>query len=225
MVDVGAKTSTKRTATARGRIFIPKVAYDLIMDVPSIPRRPVAAASSSPMTEQAKAKSRGKGDVLTVAQLAAIMGCKRTSELIPLCHPLQLSHVAVELRPEVHLEAPPSGAETDFSAGETPGSGGNSQPGGGDEESRIDLQPPRVVDNLNSKSETLPSGYSILCLATVKCDGKTGVEMEALTAVSVGLLTVWDMLKAVAGKEMVIGEIFVSDKSGGSSGDFQRTSC
>jgi len=66
------------------------------------------------------------------------------------------------------------------------------------------------------------SRHSIACRATVSCEGKTGVEMEALTAVSVGLLTVWDMLKAVAGKEMEIGEIFVSDKSGGRSGDFHR---
>ena len=66
------------------------------------------------------------------------------------------------------------------------------------------------------------SGYSVLCTATVRCSGQTGVEMEALTAVSVGLLTVWDMLKAVAGREMTIGDIYVSAKSGGKSGDFTR---
>lgn len=64
--------------------------------------------------------------------------------------------------------------------------------------------------------------YSIICEATVSCEGKTGVEMEALTAVSIGLLTVWDMLKAVAGKEMLIGEVFVHSKGGGKSGDFVR---
>ena len=62
-----------------------------------------------------------------------------------------------------------------------------------------------------------------MCQATVSCEGKTGVEMEALTAVSIGLLTVWDMLKAVAGKEMVIGEIVVERKQGGKNGDFVRT--
>ncbi|KAI0094457.1 molybdenum cofactor biosynthesis prote [Irpex rosettiformis] len=206
MVDVGAKPSTERTATARGRIYVPKVAYDLIAQASSTQaqERPVIAAapsSQSPMMDHAKAKSLGKGDVLTVAQLAAIMGCKRTSDLIPLCHPLQLSHVAVELRLEAHSDSPPSDAETTkaCSAGETLGT---------------------------TKSHTLICDRrrwaSIMCLATVKCEGKTGVEMEALTAVSVGLLTVWDMLKAVAGKEMVIGEIFVSHKSGGKSGDFQR---
>jgi cyclic pyranopterin phosphate synthase len=64
--------------------------------------------------------------------------------------------------------------------------------------------------------------YSIVCRATVACEGKTGVEMEALTGVSVGLLTVWDMLKAVAGKEMEIGEILVTEKTGGTH-DFTRT--
>jgi len=66
------------------------------------------------------------------------------------------------------------------------------------------------------------SRHSILCTATVTCEGKTGVEMEALTAVSIGLLTVWDMLKAVAGQEMEIGEIMVTHKAGGRSGDFSR---
>ena len=69
---------------------------------------------------------------------------------------------------------------------------------------------------------TRNSRHSILCTATVTCEGKTGVEMEALTAVSIGLLTVWDMLKAVAGKEMEIGEIMVTHKAGGRSGDFSR---
>ncbi|KAG1757253.1 molybdenum cofactor biosynthesis prote [Suillus lakei] len=104
------------------------------------------------------------------------------SDLIPLCHPLQISNVSVTLTPErdVCLVSPP-----------------------GDQGS---LE------------------YSIKCTATVACEGKTGVEMEALTAVSVGLLTVWDMLKAVAGKEMKIGEIIVTHKTGGKSGDFTRGS-
>lgn len=114
----------------------------------------------------AQEKARRKGDVLTVAQLAAIMGCKKTSELIPLCHPLSLTDIDVKLLPE-------------------------------------------------------ECTLSILCTATVKCSGQTGVEMEALAAVSVGLLTVWDMLKAVAGQEMTIGDIKVISKSGGKA-DFTR---
>lgn len=102
------------------------------------------------------------------------MGAKRTSDLIPLCHPLALSHVAVILTPEIHIE------------------------------------------DKNHES------FSISCSATVSCEGKTGVEMEALMAVSVGTLTVWDMLKAVAGKDMIIGDIMVTRKEGGKTGDFIR---
>ncbi|PBL00412.1 molybdenum cofactor biosynthesis prote [Armillaria gallica] len=164
MVDVSAKEITRRTATATGRIFIPLVAYELLVSAYPDGEEP------SPVLEKAKQKVRRKGDTLTVAQLAAIMGSKKTSDLIPLCHPLQLSNVSVVLTPEAPTH---------------------------------DIQ-----------------RHSVLCRATVCCDGKTGVEMEALTAVSVGLLTVWDMLKAVAGKEMEIGEIVVTEKSGGKSGDF-----
>ncbi|KAF9469796.1 hypothetical protein BDZ94DRAFT_1231393 [Collybia nuda] len=167
MVDVGDKQPTRRTATAVGRIYIPRIAYELVTAT-----YPLKADDGRPKTPQdnAQQKARKKGDALTVAQLAAIMGSKKTSDLIPLCHPLAISKVAVDLIPE----------------------------------------------NYNS------GRYSIMCRATVSTEGKTGVEMEALTAVSVGLLTVWDMLKAVAGREMEIGEIYVSDKSGGRSGDFHR---
>ena len=102
---------------------------------------------------------------------------KRTSELIPLCHPLSLSHVAVNLKLEVQ-------------AGEN--------------------------DAIDDKR------YFIHCRSEVRCEGKTGVEMEALTAVSVSLLTVWDMLKAIAGKEMSIESLHVTRKTGGKSGDFVR---
>lgn len=169
MVDVGSKDATKRSATASGRIYIPKSAYDLITGLGD-------ASGAS----EAFRKARSKGDVLTVAQLAAIMGCKRTPDLIPLCHPLQISNVSVTLTPERDMRQ---------------------------------VSPPRDQSGL---------AYSIKCTATVACEGKTGVEMEALTAVSVGLLTVWDMLKAVAGKEMMIGEIMVTHKTGGKSGDFTR---
>jgi len=169
MVNVIDKTPTKRSATATGRVFIPKLAYEIITS-------PLTNdADDTSAQAQAKLKAKGKGDVLTIAQLAAIMGAKRTSDLIPLCHPIALSHVSVTLIPEIHRYS------------------------NGDGES---------------------ARYSILCSATVACEGKTGVEMEALTAVSVGALTVWDMLKAVAGKEMVIGDITVVRKEGGKSGDF-----
>jgi molybdenum cofactor biosynthesis protein MoaC len=169
MVDVGSKDTTRRSATASGRIYIPKSAYDLITGL-----------GDSSGANEAFRKARSKGDVLTVAQLAAIMGCKRTPDLIPLCHPLQISNVSVTLTPERDMRQ---------------------------------VSPPRDQSSLT---------YSIKCTATVACEGKTGVEMEALTAVSVGLLTVWDMLKAVAGKEMTIGEIMVTHKTGGKSGDFTR---
>ncbi|KIJ66204.1 hypothetical protein HYDPIDRAFT_174367 [Hydnomerulius pinastri MD-312] len=177
MVDVGDKDPTKRTATATGHIYIPKVAYDLINGSPL----QAGDREQDPLLEKAQAKARKKGDVLTVAQLAAIMGCKRTPDLIPLCHPLQLSNISVALTPEVIA----------------------------------------LDQNAAHSAGRLP--YRIKCSATVSCEGKTGVEMEALTAVSIGLLTVWDMLKAVSGKEMMIGDIIVSHKSGGKSGDFTRS--
>jgi len=148
MVDVTAKRISNRSATACGRIYVPRKALDLICE-------PDYAELSA-----AQEKARWKGDVLSVAQLAAIMGCKKTSDLIPLCHPLSVTNIEVKLQPDA-------------------------------------------------------STMSILCTATVRCAGQTGVEMEALTAVSVGLLTVWDMLKAVAGQEMTIGDIKVVAKSGG----------
>jgi cyclic pyranopterin phosphate synthase len=172
MVNIDNKASTKRSAKASGRIYIPLVAYELVTcdDNSSF-----AGHDSAPAVEKAKAKARSKGDVLSVAQLAGIMGCKRTSDIIPLCHPLLLSHVDVRLTPS---------------------------------------------------KETMSGGvrYGILCSAQVSCTGNTGVEIEALTAVSVALLTVWDMLKAVAGREMTIADIKVVHKAGGRSGDFTRES-
>lgn len=172
MVDVSQKDVTNRIATARGRIYIPPRAYDLV-----VATHPTASPNTSQL-DATQEKARRKGDALTVAQLAAIMGAKKTSELIPLCHPLAIANVVVTLTPEMP---------------------------------KVSLEP-----------DSSPARHSILCVATVSSEGKTGVEMEALTAVSVGLLTVWDMLKAVAGKEMEIGEIFVVKKAGGKSGDFIR---
>ncbi|MDR3441023.1 cyclic pyranopterin monophosphate synthase MoaC [Telmatospirillum sp.] len=142
MVDVGGKAITERVAVARGSISMAPATMDLI-----------------------RSGTVKKGDVLTVAQLAGIMGAKRTPDLIPLCHPLALTSVQVELSCDT-------------------------------EQSRIDIT------------------------ATAKLSGRTGVEMEALTAVSVAALTVYDMCKAVD-RGMRISDIRVVHKSGGKSGVFQ----
>lgn len=145
MVDVGSKQATHRTAVAEGFICINTEIQEHIQD-----------------------HSLAKGDVLSVAQLAGIMGAKQTSSLIPLCHPLPLTKV------EVHLEL-------------------------------------------------LPELGAIRVEATVATEGVTGVEMEALTAVQIALLTVYDMCKAVD-KGMVIGPVRLLSKTGGKSGDYVRTS-
>jgi len=169
MVEVSDKESTKRSATATGRIYINDMAYRLITSTYPEQKTPYPGS-------EAVQKARQKGDALTVAQLAGIMGAKKTAGLIPLCHPMALTRVDVRLVPEIVL---------------------------GD-------------------SVHLRDRPSVLCTATVTCEGKTGVEMEALTAVSISLLTVWDMLKAVAGKEMEISGIVVQLKTGGKNGDFRR---
>ncbi len=143
MVDVSAKPATTRVAVAQGRIVMKPETFAIVA--------------------QGRA---GKGDVLGVARIAAIQGAKRTSDLIPLCHPLALSKVAVE----------------------------------------FDL------DEASS---------SVTCRATVHTVGPTGVEMEALTAVQVGLLTVYDMCKA-ADKGMVITDVALLEKQGGKSGHWVR---
>lgn len=143
MVDVSEKNDTERTAIAEGFITINE---DIV--------RHIAGHTMK------------KGDVLTVAQLAAIMGAKKTSDLIPLCHPLALTKIEVFC---TLLE----------------------------EERKVRIE------------------------AVVKTKGPTGVEMEALTAVQVGLLTVYDMCKAVD-KGMVIGPVQLLRKTGGKSGDFRR---
>ncbi|RKU38601.1 cyclic pyranopterin monophosphate synthase MoaC [Candidatus Poribacteria bacterium] len=145
MVDVGGKQETLRVAIARGHI--------------------TARPETLRLVAEQKMK---KGDVLEVARLAGIMAAKRTGELIPLCHPLALTSIRVELG----------------IAADTP---------------RIEIQ------------------------AEVQTVGRTGVEMEALTAVSVAALTVYDMCKAVD-KEMVIAEVKLVKKTGGKSGDFIATS-
>jgi cyclic pyranopterin phosphate synthase len=142
MVDVSAKPATARTAVAEGYIRMSPQTLELIT----------------------KGKAR-KGDVLGVARLAGIMGAKKTADLIPLCHPLALAKVALELEP----------------APERPG---------------------------------------IRVEATVRTTGQTGVEMEALTAVSVACLTIYDMVKA-AEKGMIIEDIRLILKDGGKSGRYE----
>ena len=140
MVDVGHKPDTERAATARGEVHMKKETLDLI-----------------------RAGQIQKGDVLTVAQIAGITASKRTSDLIPLCHPLPLTKVDVDL----------------------------------------------------ALDDSLPG---VVITATAKTIGKTGVEMEALTAVSIAALTVYDMAKA-AEKTMKIQNIRLVEKHGGQSGD------
>src|SRR6266550_2212838 len=141
MVDVGDKVETEREAMARGRIIV-----------------------STAALQEIRAGRVKKGDPLQAARLAGILAAKRTSDLIPLCHPLPLSHVQVDFTPE-------------------------------------------------------HDGYTIE--ARVRTTARTGVEMEALTAVSIAALTIYDMLKAID-KTMVIREICVMEKRGGKSGTYIR---
>lgn len=143
MVDVSEKNDTLRIAKASGKITMSKEAFEAV-----------------------KTKSAKKGPVLQTAIIAAIMGAKKTSDLIPMCHPLMLSKV-----------------ETDI----------------------IELE----------------KECAFKLIVSVKCEGKTGVEMEALTAVSVGLLTIYDMVKAID-KMMCLDEIMLLSKEGGKSGKFVR---
>jgi cyclic pyranopterin phosphate synthase len=143
MVDVGEKADTRREAAARGSICMSPQCFSMV-----------------------KSGSMKKGDVLAVARVAGIMGAKRTPELIPLCHGLNLTKLNVDF----HLD---------------------------EERHRI----------------------QVVC--TARTTGKTGVEMEALTGVTVALLTIYDMCKAVD-KTMEMGEIYLERKSGGKSGDFHN---
>ncbi len=143
MVDVGDKPATHRVAVAEGRICMQPETLKTIME------------------------SRvEKGDVLAIAQVAGIMATKRTSDLVPLCHPLNITSAEVDM------------------------------------ETRVD-------------------DSSVYCRATVKTSGQTGVEMEALTAVQIALLTVYDMCKAID-RGMVITGVGLLEKSGGKSGTWRR---
>jgi len=143
MVDVGSKRITRRVAIARGRLFVQRGTLEHL------------ASGATP-----------KGNALTTAHLAGVMAAKRTSELIPLAHPLPLDGVDLTFTPD-------------------------------------------------------PATASIGIEARVRCRGRTGVEMEALTAVTVAALTLYDMLKAID-RGMVIGEIALWEKRGGRSGTYRR---
>ena len=150
MVDVTDKLATERVAMAQGKVFV------------------------LPETLEKIQKGRiAKGDVLGVAQVAGVMGAKRTPDLIPMCHPLLLT-----------------GVDVNFTEDAKPNASGR---------------------------------CTITIEATVKTTGNTGVEMEAMTAVSVAALTIYDMCKAVD-KGMEFGEIFLVTKSGGKSGTYQHHS-
>ncbi|MBQ6297307.1 MAG: cyclic pyranopterin monophosphate synthase MoaC [Selenomonadaceae bacterium] len=142
MVDVGGKNLTERIAVASGKIFVSDEVYSAI-----------------------ESGSSKKGDVLGVARIAGIMAAKKTSEVIPLCHPLPLSHCSLNF------------------------------------------------EMLNDES-------AVKVIATVKTMWATGVEMEALHSVSVALLTIYDMCKAID-KRMTLGEIHLERKNGGKSGEFK----
>jgi len=142
MVDVGAKDDTRREATAEGTVTMAQETLDAIL-----------------------AGNARKGDVIGVARIAGIMAAKRTSELIPLCHPLALNAVEVEIAPD-------------------------------------------------------PALPGLRVTGTARVSGKTGVEMEALTAVSIACLTIYDMAKAID-RGMVIGGVRLLAKSGGASGDWR----
>ncbi len=141
MVDVGDKAVTQRTAVAAGRVLVNEECFALI-----------------------KSGGLKKGDVLGTAQIAGIMGAKKTSEIIPMCHPIMINGANIQF----HLN---------------------------EEDLAVEIR------------------------SEVKCSGVTGVEMEALTAVSIAALTVYDMCKAVQ-KDMVIDQVHLVSKSGGKSGDF-----
>jgi len=144
MVDVSAKESTLRVAIAQGVISMDSTTMELIQN-----------------------QAVKKGNVLETARIAGIMAAKKTAELIPMCHPLNITHVSVDFF-----------------------------------------------------TDTIKSSFRIE--ACVRVLGQTGVEMEALTAVSVAALTIYDMCKSLD-KKMIISDIFLLEKSGGKSGDFVRT--
>jgi len=159
MVDVAAKAATHRIAVAQGLIVMKAATLALIL-----------------------AGNAKKGDVLGVARIAGIMAAKKTSELIPLCHPLALTRVAVEFVAEPAVDSKTAGL-------------------------------------VNEENDADERKGSVSCTATVETVGPTGVEMEALIAVNIALLTIYDMCKAVD-RGMTITEVKLLEKHGGKSGSF-----
>lgn len=143
MVDIGGKATTERIAIASGKISMSAASFEKVLN-----------------------GSSHKGDVLGIARLAGIMAAKSTGQLIPLCHPIGLTRVALEFEPD-------------------------------------------------------PARHQIRCIATTQTCGQTGVEMEAMTAVSIALLTIYDMLKAID-RGMVLHQIQLEEKRGGKSGNWSR---
>ena len=231
MVDVSAKASTSRSATASARVYIPASVVPLIR----------ASSDSSTVAPAAPEAWRNKGPVLHTAQLAGVMAAKRTADLIPLCHPLALSHVEVVL--EV-VEPALSSSQPDLSGlpGQSTDGGFGLDALGADEAWDEPSSSPeerawiaKQLAEIDGGHETAPSAsaepeegsageayISVRC--TARTSGPTGVEMEALTGASVACLTLWDMLKSVGGRTMRIDGLCVTAKSGGKSGDWTRSS-
>ncbi|UZJ55395.1 hypothetical protein CBS101457_004715 [Exobasidium rhododendri] len=198
MVDVSSKSVTTRSAQAEARVYIPDSVLQLLR--------------GEQVKEVEESSVKRKGPVLQTAQLAGIMGAKRTSELIPLCHGLNLSHVDVRL--EVVSGGTPDVNEAHESIVRPSADGGFTL------EELDDW--PGTDDGRGGGEAAHPAYIHITC--TTKTNSQTGVEMEALTGASVASLTLWDMLKSVGGKEMRIEGLMVTKKRGGKSGDWQRQS-
>ena len=197
MVNVSHKETTLRSAEATCRVYIPDDVLKLLEET---------AHQTSQLTSK-------KGPVLHTAQIAGIMAAKKTSELITLCHGLNLSHVDVHLEvvssPSAELKDMASHMEHAY------------------ETSSITDDAAQYNDKLDTSNEALKLecdklGSYILVRSTATVSSQTGVEMEALTGASVASLTLWDMLKSVGGKKMRIDGLMVTRKSGGKSGNFIR---
>ncbi len=149
----------------------------------------------------------GKGDVLAVAQVAGIMAAKKNSELIPMCHPLLLNKVDISFKIEVLDAVESLGSLESVGGVESVGAEGA-------------LDAVEALGSLESVGAEHSHGAVLTISSEVRCQGQTGVEMEALTAVSVAALTVYDMCKAVQ-RNMVISNIHLTYKDGGKSGVFE----
>ena len=203
MVDVSDKQTTVRVAQAEAKVYVTDSIVRLLQ--------------GGQLDDVDSAKVKNKGPVLQTAQLAGIMGAKRTSELIPLCHGLNLSHVDVKL--EIV-----SGNDTEarFKSSEMASEAASPHQGGFTLE-ELESWPAHEEGDGDANVAASSSPY-IHVTCTAKTSSQTGVEMEALTGASVACLTLWDMLKSVGGKKMRVDGLMVTSKQGGKSGDWQRQS-